>query len=139
MPIRSSSEYVMGVDLATSGAKNADNAVITILKLVEMESGEYLKKLVYIRSYHGKRLDYLATEVRKLLAKFPNVIKVVFDHRGLGDAFPQFMSQPWIDPETKKEYPPLVMDHERSMIHNAVPLLRACTADTTVNQQIVTS
>ena len=58
MPVKSNSEYVMGVDLATSGAKSADNAVITIVKLIELESGEYIKKLVYIRSYHGKRLDY---------------------------------------------------------------------------------
>lgn len=71
--------------------------------------------------------------------KFPNVIKVVFDHRGLGDAFPQFMSQPWIDPDTKKEYPPIVMDNEKSTIHGAVPLLRPCVADNTVNQQIVTT
>ena len=139
MPIKSNSEYVMGVDLATSGAKSADNAVITIIKLIELENGEYLKKLVYIRSYHGKRLDFLATEVRKLQVKFPNIIKIVFDHRGLGDAFPQFMSQPWIDPETKKEYPPLVLDSEKSMIHGSIPLLRACVADNTVNQQIVTN
>ena len=139
MPIRSNTSYVMGVDLATSGAKAADNAVITLIKLIECENGDYLKKLVYIRSYHGKRLDYLATEVRKLLVKFPNTLKIVFDHRGLGDAFPQFMSQPWIDPETKKEYPPLVLDSEKSFIHGAVPLLRACVADNTVNQEIVTT
>ena len=139
MPIRSNTSYVMGVDLATSGAKAADNAVITLIKLIECENGDYLKKLVYIRSYHGKRLDYLATEVRKLLVKFPNTLKIVFDHRGLGDAFPQFMSQPWIDPETKKEYPPLVLDSEKSFIHGSVPLLRACVADNTVNQEIVTT
>lgn len=139
MPIKSNADYVMGVDLATSGAKSADNAVITILKLVELENGEYLKKLVYIRSYHGKRQDYLATEVRKLLVKFPHVIKIVFDHRGLGDAFPQFMSQPWIDPDTKKEYPPIVLDNEKSSIHGAIPQLRACVADNSVNQQIVTT
>lgn len=139
MPMKSNSEYVMGVDLATSGAKSADNAVITILKLVELESGEYIKKLVFIRSYHGKRQDYLATEVRKLYVKFPNIIKIVFDHRGLGDAFPQFMSQPWIDSDTKKEYPPLVCDNEKSTIHGAIPLLRPCVADSTVNQQIVTT
>lgn len=31
-PKSSSSEYVMGVDLATSGSKVADNAVITVVK-----------------------------------------------------------------------------------------------------------
>lgn len=84
-------------------------------------------------------MDALANEVRKLLVKFPNTSKVVFDHRGLGDAFPQFMSQPWIDPETQKEYPPLVLDTERSMINNAVPLLHPVIANNTVNQQLVSA
>lgn len=56
-PAKSTSEYIMGVDLATSSAKHADNAVIVLIKLVECENGGYLKKVVYIRSFHGKRLD----------------------------------------------------------------------------------
>lgn len=138
-PSKSTADYVMGVDLATSSAKHADNAVITILKLVECENGSYLKKQVCIRSFHGKRLDALAVEVRKMLVKFPNVVKIVFDYRGLGDAFPQFLSQPWTDPATNKEYPPLVLDDDRSIIHNAIPLLRPVIANNTVNQQLVTA
>ena len=70
-PTSCTSEYVMGVDLATSSERTADNAVICVLKLIELESGAYLKKLVYMRSYHGKRLDALADEVRKTYAAFP--------------------------------------------------------------------
>ena len=139
MPVKSKAEYIMGVDLATSNKKAADNAVIVIIKLVECEDGTFIKKVVNIRSFHGKRLDSLATEVRKLLVKFPNVSKIVFDHRGLGDAFPQFLSQPWTDPETQKEYPPLVMDTEKSMIHNAIPLLHPVIANNTVNQMLVSA
>lgn len=65
MPAKSRAEYVMGVDLATSNAKNADNAVIVLVKLLECENGSYVKQVVFIRSYHGKRLDALANEVRK--------------------------------------------------------------------------
>lgn len=71
--------------------------------------------------------------------KFPNIDKIVFDHRGLGDAFPQFMSQPWTDPETNKEYPPLVIDTEVSSIHKALPLLRPVVANNTVNQQMISA
>lgn len=92
-----------------------------------------------MRSYHGKRLDALAHEVRRLLVKFPNVIKIVVDCRGLGDAFPAFMSQPWIDPETNKEYPPIVPDDEHSLIHNAVPLLRSVIANNALNHQMVSA
>ena len=139
MPSKSTAEYIMGVDLATSSSKHADNAVIVMVKLIECENGTYIKKLVFIRSYHGKRQDALATEVRKLLVKFPNTSKIVVDCRGLGDAFPAFLSQPWIDPETNREYPPLVPDDEHSLIHNAVPLLRPVIANNTVNHQMVSA
>ena len=139
MPNKSKAEYVMSVDLATSSRKTADNAVITIFKLIEREDGMYVKRVVYIRSYHGKLLDSLATEVRKLLVRFPNIIKIVFDHRGLGDAFPQFMSQPWTDPETKKEYPPLVLDTERSIIAGAIPLLHPFIASMSMNQALISA
>ena len=69
--------------------------------------------------------------------RFPNTIKVVVDVRGLGDAFPQFMNKPWVDPETGKEYPPLVPDDEVSMIDGAVPLLRKFIANNLLNQQMV--
>lgn len=136
-PSGSSSDYVIGVDLATSTDRKADNAVICVIKLADMENGAYLKKLVYLRSYHGKRLDALAEEVRRTFSRFPRTTRVVFDHRGLGDAFPQFLAQPWIDPESGKEYPPWTLDDERTIIHNAVPLLRSVKASAQINQQLV--
>lgn len=138
-PKKSTSLYVMGVDLATSGNKQADNAVIVVIKLIELEDGGYRKKMVYMRSYHGKRLDALADEVRKTYIRFPGIIKIVFDHRGLGDAFPQFLSQPWTDTESGKEYPPWVLDDEKSIIHNAQPLLRSVKANAQINQQMASA
>ena len=136
-PSGSSSDYVIGVDLATSTDRKADNAVICVVKLADMENGAYLKKLVYLRSYHGKRLDALAEEVRRTFSRFPRTTRIVFDHRGLGDAFPQFLAQPWIDPESSKEYPPWTLDDERTIIHNAVPILRSVKASAQINQQLV--
>ena len=138
-PVKSKSEYVMGIDIATSSAKSADNTAICILKLADCEDGSYIRKLVYLRTYHGTKLDILAKEVRSLLIKFPNVKKIIFDHNGLGDAFPQFFSEPWTDPESQKEYPPLVMDTERSAIHDALPLLRPFKANAVLNQQLVSA
>ena len=136
-PSGSSSDYVIGVDLATSTDHKADNAVICVIKLADMENGAYLKKLVYLRSYHGKRLDALAEEVRRTFSRFPRTTRIVFDHRGLGDAFPQFLAQPWIDPESGKEYPPWTLDDERTIIHNAVPILRSVKVSAQINQQLV--
>ena len=136
-PAKSTVEYVMSLDIATSSASNADNAALTTFKLVELENGGYLKQVVRIQTFKGKRLDALATEVRKNLVLFPNTIKVVVDVRGLGDAFPQFMCKPWTDPGTGKEYPPLVRDDEPSIIDNAVPLIHPFIATNLMNQQMV--
>lgn len=136
-PAKSTVEYVMSLDIATSSASNADNAALTTFKLVELENGGYLKQVVRIQTFKGKRLDALATEVRKNLVLFPNTIKVVVDVRGLGDAFPQFMCKPWTDPGTGKEYPPLVRDDEVSIIDGALPLLHPFIANNLLNQQMV--
>ena len=136
-PAKSSVEYVMSLDIATSSASNADNAVLTTFKLVELDNGGYLKQVVRIQSFHGLRLDALAKEVRKNLVQFPNTIKVVVDVRGLGDAFPQFMNKPWTDPATGKEDPPLVRDDEPVRIDNAVPLIHPFVASNLLNQQMV--
>ena len=138
-PVKSTVEYIMSLDIATSSASNADNAILTTIKLVELDNGGYLKQVVRIQSFHGKRLDALAHEVRKNLVRFPNTIKVIVDVRGLGDAFPQFMSKPWTDPETGKEYPPLVRDDEPTVIDNAVPLIHPFIANNLLNQQMVST
>ena len=136
-PAKSNSEYVMSLDIATSSASNADNAILTTFKLIELDNGGYLKPVVRIQSFHGLRNDALAKELRKNLVRFPNTIKVVVDVRGVGDAFPQFLNKPWTDPATGKEYPPLVRDDEVSMIDNAVPLIRPFQANNLLNQQMV--
>ena len=136
-PAKSSVEYVMALDIATSSASNADNAILTTFKLVELDNGGYMKQVVRIQSFHGLRLDALAKEVRKNLVQFPNTIKVVVDVRGLGDAFPQFMNKPWTDPSTGKEYPPLVRDDEPTLIDNAVPMIHPFIANNLLNQQMV--
>lgn len=136
-PAKSAVEYVMSLDIATSSASNADNAALTTFKLVELENGGYLKQVVRIQTFKGKRLDALATEVRKNLVLFPNTVKVVVDVRGLGDAFPQFMCKPWTDPSTGKEYPPLVRDDEISIIDGALPLIHPFIATNLINSQMV--
>lgn len=136
-PAKSTIEYVMSLDIATSSASGADNAALTTIKLVELENGGYLKQIVRIQTFKGKRLDALATELRKNLVRFPNTVKVIVDVRGLGDAFPQFMCKPWTDPATGKEYPPLVRDDEPTVIDNAVPLIRPFIANNLLNQQMV--
>lgn len=77
-----------------------------------------------MRSFHGKGLDILAEEIRKLYhIKFPNSDKIVYDARGLGDSLDRFFDKEWVDPMSGKEYPPLVVDDIPNRSAAAIPAL----------------
>ena len=137
MPKGSKSWYVMSVDLATSKARGADNAVITVLKCTDHADGSIGKSLVFMQSFHGKALDELSEEVRKIYVRFPNIVKIIFDHRGLGDSFPRFFTEPWVDPASGKEYPAWVCDDETMIPSGAIAMLHGFKASATTNQQLV--
>lgn len=137
-PKNSKSRYVIGLDLATSDAKNSDNTIISVLKFTQTTDGSYPRKLVYMKSYNGKSLDFIADEVRKIYhLRFPNTQKIVFDHRGLGNAFDRFMDKQWVD-STGREYPPLVLD-TTTPTSDSIPILRAFDAIQALNQRIYTN
>lgn len=135
MPRGSTSEYYLAIDIATSAAKGSDNAVITILKTSTKDDGTILRQMVYMRSYNGFRLDELADEVRKAYVRFPNIKKVIYDARGLGDSFPAFFSEPYVDPDTEKEYPAWGLDGEPN--YYSEPMLFAFKANVQLNQELV--
>lgn len=139
-PKNSKSRYVIALDIATSEAKNADNSIITVIKFTERTDGTYAKKLVHIRSFHGKTLDVLAEELRKLYhIKFPNSEKIVYDARGLGDSLDRFFDKEWVDPISGREFPPLVVDDTQLTNPEAVPALHPFRAVNTLNQRIYTN
>ena len=139
-PKNSKSRYVICIDIATSTAKGSDNTVVIVEKFTERADGSFAKKLVNIRSYNGKPLDYLADEVRRLYhLRFPNVEKIIYDARGLGDSFDRFFDKEWIDPLTGREYPPLVVDDEQRMNPDAIQVLHPFRAVNTLNQRIYTN
>lgn len=136
-PKNSKSRYVISLDIATSEAKGADNSIITVIKFTERADGSFAKKLVHIRSFHGKGLDVLSEELRQLYhLKFPNAEKIVYDARGLGDSLDKFFDKEWVDPMTGKEYPPLVVDDAANYNVSAMPILHPFRAVNTLNQRI---
>ena len=133
----SKSRYVIGLDLATSAAKGSDNTVICVLKFRELQDGRFARKLVYLRSMNGKKLDEVARIVQELYhLRFPNTEKIVFDARGLGDSFALFCNNEFIDLETGREYPPLVVDDEPNYNDSAISALHPFRAVLTLNQRI---
>ena len=72
-PKNCKSRYVLSLDIATSKDKKADNAILSVIKFSEKTDGHFQKKLVKMKSHHGKGLDSLAEEVRKTyFLQFPN-------------------------------------------------------------------
>lgn len=139
-PKSSKSRYILALDIATSESKKADNSVITIVKFTERSDGTYMKKLVYIASFHGEKLDVLAEEVRRLYhTRFPNCEKIVYDARGLGDSFDRFMDKEWLDPLSGKEFPPLVVDDQPLINPSAVQALHPIRAVQSLNQRMYTA
>lgn len=139
-PKNSKSFYIISLDIATSEDKNADNSIICVVKYIERSDGTFSKKLVNMRSYHGKKLDVLAEEIRKLYhTKFPNAAKIVYDSRGLGDSLDRFFDKEWVDPLTGKEYPPLVVDDVPQVSSAAIKVLHPFRAVQSLNQRIYTN
>jgi len=139
-PKNSKSRYNIALDIATSEAKNADNSIITVVKFTEKSDGTFAKKLVYMQSFHGKTLDVLAEEIRKIYhIRFPNAEKIVYDARGLGDSFDRFLDNEWIDPLSGKEYPPLVVDDAPLLNSAAIQALHPVRAVQSLNQRMYTA
>lgn len=139
-PKNSKSRYVISLDIATSDADIADNSILSVLKFMERTDGTFNRKLVYMRSFHGKSLDILAEEVRKLYhLSFPNAEKIIYDARGLGDSLDRFFDKEWVDYSSEKEYPPLVVDDEPNMNAAAQPMLHPFRAIQSLNQRLYTN
>ena len=139
-PKGSKSRYVMCLDIATSQAKGSDNSILSVLKFNEKTDGTFARKLVHMRSYNGKPLDFLAKEVREYYhIRFPNTEKIIYDARGLGDSFDRFFDQEWLDPINGKEQPPLVVDDEPLVNPAAKQVLHPFRAVNQLNQRIYTN
>lgn len=139
-PKGSKSRYVISLDIATSKAKGSDNSVLVVHKFNEKKDGSFSKQVVHLRSFNGIPLDYLAETVRKYYhIKFPNTEKIVYDARGIGDSFDRFFDKAWIDGESGREYPPLVVDDEPLTNPDAVQALHPFRAVNQLNQRIYTN
>ena len=133
----SKSRYVIGLDIATSQAKNADNSVIAVIKFRELQNGHFARKLVYLQTFHGEGLDVLAKRIQELYhINFPNTEKIVYDARGVGDAFALFCNNEFVDLTDGREYPPLVVDDEPNYNDSAIAALHPFRAVLSLNQRL---
>ncbi|MDI3478755.1 MAG: hypothetical protein PWQ59_2280 [Thermoanaerobacterium sp.] len=138
-PKGSKSRYILSLDVATSTAKTADNACLCVVKISEKTDGTFIKYLVYMRSYHGYKLESLSQEVRKTCVRFPNIEKVIIDINALGEGIISLLNTPYVD-EDNKEHPPFVLDDlENYNNSNVLPIIRGIKPDNKINKRMATA
>ena len=116
-------EYIFGLDVAR--VEGRDNTIVHVVKLVPRK-GYVQKQLVYTISLNGEKFSEQAKQVRELLKKFPNTIRIFMDTNGLGAGLADELSEPYWDIEEQKEYPPLIdINDEQAVreIKNGIPLI----------------
>lgn len=98
-------QYIMGLDVART--EGNDNTAIVILKLVPDKVRKVVEKhLVYQKVLNGKTFNEQATEIRKVLNKFP-CDEIHMDTTGLGLGLVDELAKPSIDVITGELEPAL--------------------------------
>lgn len=112
-PKNSKSRYVLSIDLANGEQAHNDNTIISVVKFTEGTDEFFRSSLVYMKSFHTSKQEEIAEHVKMLVnIKFPNIERIQYDARGLGQTMPRFFIKPWNF--GGKEYSPLILDTESS-------------------------
>lgn len=111
-------KYIMGLDVARTAGN--DNTAIVILKLVPDNKKKILERhLVYQKILNGKTFNEQATEIRKILNKFP-CDEIHMDTTGLGLGLSDELAKPSIDPVIN-EIEPALCDVNNEEHKNDIP------------------
>lgn len=111
-------KYIMGLDVARTAGN--DNTAIVILKLVPDNKKKILERhLIYQKTLNGKTFNEQATEIRKILNKFP-CDEIHMDTTGLGLGLSDELAKPSIDPITN-EIEPALCDVNNEEHKNDIP------------------
>ncbi|MBZ9622859.1 terminase family protein [Clostridium sp. FP2] len=141
-PKGSKSRYILSLDVATSAAKTADNAALTITKISERTDssgkldGTFNKYLVYIRTFHGYGQEALAIEIRKMCIRFPNIERVIVDGNAIGEGVVGMLNFPYVS--EGEEYKPFVRDDIGYTGNTAIPIVRSFIGNNKLNNRAVT-
>lgn len=131
-------DYIMTMDIARVEGK--DNSIINVYKL------HYCKThiegdLVYIRSMNGMPFEEQAQQVRELLKRYPNVIRIYMDTVGVGKGVTDELAKDYWDIDEQKWYPPLIdMNNKTDMANiertHGIPLIYGVSATSEINHRM---
>lgn len=131
-------EYIMSIDVARK--EGQDNTVINVFKVYWCSDHVELD-LVYIHALNGCKFEEQAKNVRMILKKFPNVIKIFQDTVTIGQGLTDELAKPYFDEETQKYLPPLIDCNDKQAMRNiyrtnGIPLIYGITANPELNHKM---
>lgn len=131
-------EYIMSIDVARIAGQ--DNTVMDVFKL-HWFANHVEVDLVYTKSMNGESFEEQAKQVRRLLIKFPKVIRIYQDTMTIGQGLTDELAKDYYDVETEKWYPPLIdMNDETAMAARdktkGVPIIYGIKATPEINHRM---
>lgn len=96
---------LIGMDIATSGAKNADSTCLCVLSLMPGSNGQFVRSVIYIETMSGAHTYDQAVRLRQLSDDY-QVDYVVIDTNGVGIGVFDNLTRPLNDEERGCVYGP---------------------------------
>jgi len=138
-PKKTTAKYIISLDVALSDSKNSDNSCVHVIKIQERLNGSYKKSVVFTKVMNGVSLPDQRDYLRELIhLRFPNIVKLVLDTRGSGEALPSLFYESWtyVYPNGEiVEFSPIVKDDDEDAMRldGAIPIIRCITATNEFN------
>lgn len=131
-------EYIMAVDVAR--IKDQDNTIMMVFKL-RWYKNRVEADLVYIRSLNGAKFEEQASNLRELLRKFPNTIRIYMDSMTIGQGLADELAKDYYCDVDEKWYPPLIDMNDETAMRNidktkGVPIIYGIKATPEINHRM---
>lgn len=113
MPKQQGEIRLVGVDLASSAAKNSDNTSIVCSRLAPTKRG-YKRQIVYVETHNGVGAPAQALRIRQIMTDF-EADMLIMDFRNLGNAIFNIMTDVIHDDIRGCDYPPITVAYHETI------------------------
>lgn len=113
MPKQQGEIRLIGVDLASSAAKNSDNTSIVCSRLAPTKRG-YKRQVVYVETHNGVGAPAQALRIRQIMTDF-EADMLIMDFRNLGNAIFNIMTDVIHDDIRGCDYPPITVAYHETI------------------------
>lgn len=107
---------LVGVDLASSAARNSDNSSLVCARLIPKRGKGYERQIVYHEICNGVGAPAQALRIRQVMTDF-EADTLVMDFRNLGNAIFNFMTDVIHDEVRGVDYPPITVAYHETIAH----------------------